>query len=115
MTHALTRGCPPPLRPAAGLGRRMIWYLQHFFRPNEVEAPEFSLAIALGTDGARLSHNHARQYAYVLQSLTLWREIHNDMFKARPRPATARLCFRGRGPRSWCGAAILRQPPRVIM
>lgn len=31
--------------------------------------------------GARLTHNHERQYYYALQSLTLWREIANDMFK----------------------------------
>ena len=68
----------------------MIWYLQRFFRPDEVEAPEFNLAISLGAEGARLSHNHARQYAYVLQSLSLWREIHNDMFKARRRARRTR-------------------------
>jgi hypothetical protein len=33
------------------------------------------LAIRSGKNGARLSHDHAKQYAYVLQSLTLWREI----------------------------------------
>jgi hypothetical protein len=32
-------------------------------------------------EGARLSHNHGRQYAYVSQSLMLWREVANDMFK----------------------------------
>lgn len=35
----------------------------------------FSLAISAGRNGARLSHNHATQYAYVEQSLMLWREI----------------------------------------
>ena len=34
-----------------------------------------------GREGARLTHNHERQYAYVLQSLTLWREISTDMFR----------------------------------
>ena len=34
-----------------------------------------------GRGGARLSHNHERQYAYVLQSLSLWSEIAADMFK----------------------------------
>ena len=29
--------------------------------------------------GARLSHSHDRQYAYVLQSLTLWREISHEV------------------------------------
>lgn len=38
------------------------------------EAPEegAGLAISGGQQGARLTHNHARQYAYVLQSLMLW-------------------------------------------
>jgi Protein of unknown function (DUF2009) len=34
-----------------------------------------------GKGGARLSHNHERQYAYVLQSLWLWSEISTDMFR----------------------------------
>jgi Protein of unknown function (DUF2009) len=34
-----------------------------------------------GKGGARLSHNHERQYAYVLQSLSLWSEISTDMFR----------------------------------
>lgn len=34
-----------------------------------------------GRGGARLSHSHERQYAYVLQSLSLWREISTDMFR----------------------------------
>jgi len=59
---------------------RMIAYLKHFFRPNEVE-PGFSLGISGGYEGARLTHNHQRQYNYALQSLTLWREISHDMFK----------------------------------
>jgi len=32
-----------------------------------------------GKDGARLTHSHERQYAYVLQSLTLWRETLHEM------------------------------------
>ena len=35
----------------------------------------FSLAINAGRNGARLSHSHTTQYAYVEQSLMLWREI----------------------------------------
>lgn len=34
-----------------------------------------------GRGGARLSHSHERQYAYVLQSLTLWSEISTEMFR----------------------------------
>ena len=35
----------------------------------------------MGMGGARLSHNHERQYTYVMQSMMLWREVSNDMFK----------------------------------
>lgn len=34
-----------------------------------------NLAIAAGRNGARLSHSHSTQFAYVEQSLMLWREI----------------------------------------
>ncbi|CAE6473108.1 unnamed protein product [Rhizoctonia solani] len=68
----------------------MIGYLKKYFHPTKctptktleeaakVEQP--SLAIRNGRNGARLSHDHSKQYAYVLQSLTLWREILGDMF-----------------------------------
>ena len=42
---------------------------------------EMSLAIYGGADGARLTHSHEHQYMYVLQSLTLWREIQHNMYK----------------------------------
>merc|ERR1719378_1996005 len=35
----------------------------------------------MGYGGARLSHDHNRQFNYVLQSLTLWREILHEMFQ----------------------------------
>lgn len=41
----------------------------------------YSLAIVHGEEGARLSHSHERQYSFALQSLTLWRDIINDMFR----------------------------------
>ena len=50
---------------------RMIAYMKKYFKPNEVEKG-FDLSIAMGSGGARLSHNHERQYTYVLQSLMLW-------------------------------------------
>jgi len=59
---------------------KLIVFLKTYFRPDQAEE-EYSLAIQSGVGGARLSHNHARQYAYVLQSLSLWREIAHDMFK----------------------------------
>ncbi|GMH41918.1 hypothetical protein BSKO_09837 [Bryopsis sp. KO-2023] len=59
---------------------RMIDYLKKYFGPT-VNNPGCSLAISMGSQGARLTHNHERQFQYVLQTLTLWREISNDMFK----------------------------------
>jgi len=40
-----------------------------------------SLAIYGGEDGARLTHTHEHQFMYVMQSLTLWREIQHNMYK----------------------------------
>ncbi|KAH8094943.1 hypothetical protein BXZ70DRAFT_345786 [Cristinia sonorae] len=59
---------------------RMISYLKEYFHPMAAKDGKSSLAIRSGKGGARLSHDHAKQYAYVLQSLTLWREILHDMF-----------------------------------
>lgn len=60
----------------------MIRYLEEKFDPETRDSnSKFSLAIESGQDGARLSHSHARQYHYVRQSLTLWREIAHDMFR----------------------------------
>ena len=56
----------------------MIGYLRAYFRP-ESATPGASLAINGGVGGARLTHNHERQYHYVLQSLTLWREISHEV------------------------------------
>ena len=58
----------------------MIKLLTTNFNPDDEEGDN-SLAIISGNDGARLSHSHGRQYNYVLQSLTLWREIAHDMFR----------------------------------
>ncbi len=61
---------------------RMIYYLQKFFNPKTTGNDDpFSLAITTGDGEARLTHSHERQFNYVLQSLTLWREIVNDMFR----------------------------------
>lgn len=59
---------------------RMITLLTTYFHPDLVQEG-YSLAIISGQDGARLSHSHKRQYNYVLQSLTLWREVAHDMFR----------------------------------
>ena len=50
-------------------------YLQQYPHPNQAKATNSSLAFRNGRGGARLSHGHSKQCAYVLQSLTLWREI----------------------------------------
>jgi hypothetical protein len=59
---------------------KMIRLLKKYFSPDHFEAG-YSLAIEGGRDGARLTHAHDRQYYYCLQSLTLWREVTNEMFK----------------------------------
>jgi hypothetical protein len=62
---------------------RMIEYLHTYFRPDYAEVGA-SLAISGGLAGARLTHNHERQFHYVLQSLTLWREISHDVSAMSP-------------------------------
>ena len=59
----------------------------------DTSAPEkgSSLAISAGRNGARLSHSHATQYAYVSQSLMLWREILSSTPPLRPL-ANRRAC-----------------------
>lgn len=59
----------------------MLSYLTTYFHPMHPLDSTRSLAIRTGKGGARLSHDHAKQYAYVRQSLTLWREILNEMFR----------------------------------
>jgi len=65
---------------------RMIGYLKEYFHPTSAKEPHSSLAIRSGKGGARLSHDHSKQYAYVLQSLTLWREILHGKHFVRPTP-----------------------------
>lgn len=57
----------------------MISRLRSEFDPDDAEV-KYSLGISSGRQGARLTHNHKKQYQYVLQSLTLWREIMGEMF-----------------------------------
>eukprot|EP00026_Physarum_polycephalum_P003687 Phypoly_transcript_03700.p1 GENE.Phypoly_transcript_03700~~Phypoly_transcript_03700.p1 ORF type:complete len:686 (+),score=119.73 Phypoly_transcript_03700:176-2233(+) len=71
--HSFLRGARDPID-------KMIVYLTAYFKPEQIEG-DYSLAISAGVNGARLTHNHSRQYHYVLQSLTLWREVTHDMFK----------------------------------
>ncbi|KAL7747829.1 hypothetical protein RI367_006764 [Sorochytrium milnesiophthora] len=58
---------------------RMVRYLTQYFSAEKPEHP-YSLGIQSGKEGARLTHNHGKQYTYVYQSLSLWREIAHEMF-----------------------------------
>lgn len=60
---------------------KMIQYLEKYFSPDNDNESEYTLSIASGSQGHRLSHDHETQYIYVNQTLKLWREILNDMFK----------------------------------
>ncbi|ORX56337.1 hypothetical protein DM01DRAFT_1334809 [Hesseltinella vesiculosa] len=59
---------------------RILKYLEQYFDPEQPEEG-YDLGIHAGAQGHRLSHDHATQYIYVKQTLQLWREILNDMFK----------------------------------
>ncbi|KNC51402.1 uncharacterized protein AMSG_07586 [Thecamonas trahens ATCC 50062] len=54
-------------------------YLASYFDPQTVDG-EYSLAIAEGVGGARLTHGHARQFQFVNQTLRLWSAVTFDMF-----------------------------------
>jgi hypothetical protein len=56
----------------------MLKYLSKYFTTQKTEG--YSLAIVAGKNGLRLTHSHSAQYAYVHQSLSLWREIVHEMF-----------------------------------
>lgn len=60
---------------------RLLGLLREFFDPVDPGPPRYSLSIEEGVDGARLSHSHQRQYTFVLQSMTLWREVLDNMFQ----------------------------------
>ncbi|RUP48962.1 hypothetical protein BC936DRAFT_143561 [Jimgerdemannia flammicorona] len=70
--HAYLRGNRDPCD-------KMLKYLTTYFHPNKIE-PNYSLSITSGRAGHRLSHDHETQYAYVNQTLNLWREILHEMF-----------------------------------
>ncbi|KAG8716218.1 hypothetical protein FRC08_009729 [Ceratobasidium sp. 394] len=68
----------------------MIGYLKKYFSPNGSghERDEYpSLTIKTGRDGAKLDHDHPKQYSYVLQSLNLWKETIESEFLTVHDPA----------------------------
>ncbi|KTB13456.1 UPF0652 protein [Nakaseomyces glabratus] len=58
---------------------RMLSRLEIFRQP-EVAA-KYNIGIQYGRNGARLTHDHERQWHYVQQSLTLWSIIQREMVK----------------------------------
>lgn len=48
------------------------------FSQDEV-ASQFNIGISRGRSGSKLTHDHTKQYNYVLQSLTLWSIIQREM------------------------------------
>ena len=58
---------------------RIIELLEKHFRPDVSGGPDASLAIVEGTDTARLTHSHDRQYSYVRQTLHFWSEVMKEM------------------------------------
>jgi len=59
---------------------RALELLATHFDPSS-EDSNFSLSLRYGEGGSKLSHCHSTQFSFVLQSLMLWREIMNDMFR----------------------------------
>ena len=57
---------------------RMLALLREHFDPQSPDANS-TLAIQAGRGGARLSHSHATQFAYVEQSLRLWEAILSEL------------------------------------
>ncbi len=64
---------------------RMINYLKLYFSETEEKKSglddESSLAIMSGRGGSCLTHSHSTQFKFVFQTLQLWREIQNQMFR----------------------------------
>jgi len=59
----------------------MIRLLKRFFSPSGFQNEQYSLAITADKDGSRLTHDHALQYHYALQTMTLWETILHNMYK----------------------------------
>jgi hypothetical protein len=62
--------------------------LYEHFSPKAPASAEHSLAITIGREGARLSHSHGAQFAYVDQSLRLWNEVISHFYRHALAPLT---------------------------
>lgn len=60
---------------------QMLEYLERFFDPGRPRSEEFDLSIRSGQRGSCLSHDHATHYTFVSQSLTLWKNIMEQMYE----------------------------------
>jgi hypothetical protein len=78
------------------IDRLLRYFYAAFPEGQPPSSPELSLAICAGKAGARLTHSHARQWGFVQQSLTLWREIMHDMFRLYAL-AESDMLYRGVG------------------
>ncbi|KAG0674979.1 hypothetical protein C6P40_001875 [Pichia californica] len=58
----------------------MLNKLDKFFT-NSKDDVKFSLGIRYGYNGARLTHNHEKQYLYVKQALGLWNYVMRDLIE----------------------------------
>lgn len=61
--------------------RSLIALLQKYFKPTAPKSTADSLAIREAEDGSRLTHEHEKQFTFVLQSLTLWKNIAHRMYE----------------------------------
>ncbi|KAJ1468850.1 hypothetical protein T484DRAFT_1853884, partial [Baffinella frigidus] len=61
--------------------REMIELLEENFSPTKPDKDAYSLEIVSGIRGSKLSHPHGTHFTFVLQSLHLWHQITQDMFR----------------------------------
>jgi hypothetical protein len=59
---------------------QLLELLKKNFSPESKPGDKYTLAITEGQSGSRLTHDHARQFTFVLQSLSLWKNICRQMF-----------------------------------
>eukprot|EP01013_Petalomonas_cantuscygni_P044614 TRINITY_DN923_c0_g1_i2.p1 TRINITY_DN923_c0_g1~~TRINITY_DN923_c0_g1_i2.p1 ORF type:complete len:256 (+),score=82.65 TRINITY_DN923_c0_g1_i2:155-922(+) len=67
-------------REATAALTHLISLLHKYFPKRGPVAKDSSLGITSGVEGSMLTHSHEIQFQYVLESLTLWRNIQREMF-----------------------------------